>query len=315
MDGPRDELPWQPSNRNYSMLEWTPLTAGVTYTRDVTYNGAGDSTYHAVKTIGGYVEPFAFGGQAGPSLGLPSGQSTGYLTVPGNDVFCDLAMATGTSSYADGNDAAAGTDLVVQRSAGNLSYWSPAAADPQSQFTNMAVGDGAGVSNTDLISLLVRDVASLIAFVNTDAPLQNSTHWDPTASPNVTTSDIDFTVPAWFGIIAQDLNEIDEAGYDLVNSQVFETNEFVPLAVALQKAQAEGNGLVVNMTHTTVDNYHYGVVGGRKVNVLWFYLGSRVINWEKQLSHDMQALVIPATDPYNQAVFIDYGPFKNFPGV
>jgi hypothetical protein len=223
-----------------------------------------------------------------------------------------LAQVAGTSSYAPGNDIAASADPLIQREAGSINYWSPSAADPESGYIKMAVGDGAGVSNTDLVSFLVRNVTQLIVFVNTDTPLQNSTHWTPGVG-NVTTQ-IDFTVPAWFGIIYDNISDVNDAGYDLKNYHVFEEDEFVTLAIALQAAQERGYGVVANMTHTTVQNDQYGVVGGRKVNILWFYLASRVTQWENQLNEEMQGYLIPINDPQNQASFPKDGPFKNFPG-
>lgn len=319
MDGPFNHMPWDPSNRNYSQLEWTPFTAGITYTKNIVYNGKEEnSSYHSIQTIGGYVEPFASAGEAGPKIGLPNNVNTGFLTIPynyngfGDKIYCDLAQVAGTSSYAPGQDIAASKDKIIERSAGDINYWSPSADDPESGYIKMAVGDGCGVSNTDLVSLLVRNVTQLIVFVNTDTPLQNASHWIPGVG-NITTQ-IDFTVPAWFGIIYDNISYVNDAGYDLKNSHVFEEDEFVTLAVKLQAAQTRGYGVVANMTHTTVQNDQYGVVGGRKVNILWFYLASRVTQWENQLNEEMQSYLIPKDDPDNQAVFPKDGPFRDFPG-
>ena len=95
------------------------------------------------------------------------------------------------------------------------------------------VADGAGVSNTDFISLLQRNVSTIFAFINTDTPLQNSTHWNPLTEP-VSKADVDFTVPAWFGFIAANLSIIDKVSYDLNNSQVFIEEDWIPFIIKLQ---------------------------------------------------------------------------------
>lgn len=189
--GPFDMMPWEPSNRNYSMVEWTPLTAGVAYTRNVTFRTVNDTSTQNL-TVGGFIDPFAFNSSAAPSTGLPAGEASGVLEVPESRIFCDVALASGTSSWAVGEDIAASKDHLIEKAAGRLNYWAPAAADPSAEYQLYSTGDGAGVSNTDLISLLQRNVSQIIAFVNTDTPMLNSTHWDPNTMPLMANS-MDFT--------------------------------------------------------------------------------------------------------------------------
>lgn len=141
--------------------------------------------------------------------------------------------------------------------------------------------------------------------------MYNSTHWDP-ATDVLTEDYIDFTVPAWFGHIAEGLGVISNTSFDLENSQVFDSDEWVPMAKALQAAQATGNGIVVSLNHTTVRNDKYGIQPGRLVNVIWVYLG-RCFTWESELSEEMQDLVVPLNDPQNQASIKAIGPFASFP--
>jgi len=100
--------------------------------------------------------------------------------------------------------------------------------------------------------------------------------------------------------------------YDLVNSQVFSPDDWLPFITALQTAQATNNGIVVSLTHTTVDNPKFGIIGGQTIKVLWIYNG-RVINWESQMDAQMQDYLLPKDDPYNQAAYPKDGPFKMFP--
>jgi len=229
--------------------------------------------------------------------------------VPGTVTQCDWALASGTSSWAPGCAVSASTSPALQLTVGSLMYWSPSATIPTS--TKYTTGDGAGVSNTNLISLLQRGVTTIFAFVSTSTPLQNSTHWDPLTQP-LTEDVMDFTVPAWFGEIPTNLSVVTDVSYDLKNSHVFENSEWIPFITSLQAAQARGNGNIISMTHTTVRNVKYGIPAGMKVKVVWIYLG-RSLNWEQQLNDEMKAKVIPEEDPYNQANTIKTGPFRSFP--
>lgn len=305
--GPTALLPWNSENRNYSLMEWTPLSAGVVYTRDVTFNPEKGTTQHS--TVGGLVEPFVFNASDAPVIGLPAGQSSGILQVPEGIPSCDLALASGSSSYAYGADAAAlkiGETIV-----GSINYWAPSAESPENQEEEYAVADGGAVSNTDLISLLQRGVTTIFAFVNTGSPLQNSTNWNPSTDP-LTEDSIDFTVPAWFGIITPNLSDISTDSFDLNNSQVFVKEDWLPFVTALQAAQASGNGNVITFNHRTAANAKWGLKGGYNVTVVWYYNG-RALGWEALLNDEMRALVQPATDPADQANVVDSGTFKDFP--
>jgi hypothetical protein len=224
---------------------------------------------------------------------------------------CDIALASGSSSWSPGCSIAASSSSLVQLTAGMLNYWAPSAPQPSEEYASFAVGDGAGVSNTNLISLLQRNVSTIIAFVSSSTPLQNSSHWNP-AIDDLLEDSIDFTVPAWFGQIPTDLQPVWELSYDLPNSHVFEDTEWLPFITALQVAQASGSGNVISMTHTTVANVKYGIEAGRKVKVVWAYLG-RALGWESLLNDEMKALVVPQSDSYNQANTIAAGPFASFP--
>lgn len=271
-----------------------------------------NNTQSKIKTVGGFVEPYATNGNFRPSIGLPADATEGLLTVPGpSTINCDIALACGTSSWVPGTASAASTNPIVQITIGELKYWAPSASKPSQQYEAYAVGDGAGVSNTNFISLLQRNVSTIMAFISSSTPLQNSTNWNP-AKDNLTEDSIDFTVPAWFGKIPVDLQVVWDVGFDLPNSHIFSEDEWLPFITGMQAAQAKGNGNVLSMTHTTVSNSKYGIEAGRKVKVVWTYLG-RALNWENQLSDQMKSLVTPATDPYNQASLMEDGPFKSFP--
>jgi hypothetical protein len=313
MIGPYDMLPAGPDNREYTILEFTPLSVGVAFTGDITYKEKnGDDT--RTLTIGGLVEPYAFGGAASPSLGLGVAERHGRLTVPDptdSTVIADLALATGASSYAPGCLYAASSLSALQNNVGIHDYFSPSLHLPSSQFGEMALADGAGVQNTNTISLLQRNVRKMILCVNTATPMMMAADWNP-ATDTLSQDHIDFTIPAMFGHLATDTSTITAESYDLAGSHVFRSDEWVSLAQELQRVQAEGRGIVVSTTHTTVANAKYGIEAGRKVDVVWVYLGRSSV-WESQLSAEMKDLVIPESDADNLAQLRRWGPFDGFP--
>lgn len=312
MIGPHDMLPATPDNREYTILEFTPLSVGVAFTDDITYKMKRDSSDKRTLTIGGLIEPFAFGGDHSPSTGLDSNVEQGRLIVPDSDgMVCDLALAVGSSSYAMGCSYAASSLSSLQNNVGQRNYFSPSHPTPSSEFDVMSLADGAGVQNTNVISLLQRNVQKMVLFVSTSTPMYMSDDWNP-ATDRLSVDYVDFTIPALFGHIASDVSTIGEDSFDLVGSTVFAYDEWVPLAKEMQRVQALGKGIVVTARHTTVANAKYGIEAGRKVDVVWVYLGRSSV-WESQLSDEMKDMVIPESDPSNLASLRKRGPFDKFP--
>ena len=69
------------SNRNFSMIEMTPMYVGTMHTEDMEYQYK-HGLKHTIR-VGGTVESFAFSRSGeGPKHGLAAGDSTGLLTVP-----------------------------------------------------------------------------------------------------------------------------------------------------------------------------------------------------------------------------------------
>jgi hypothetical protein len=140
--GPFSLIPFVPSNRNYSLLEWTPLTAGVAYSQQVVFTDVNNSE-SIITTVGGFIEPFAFNTLTAPSVGLPAGQRNGTLAIPGSTVFkCHWALASETSSWAPGCLVSASTSPVLQTTVGTVTHWSPSASSPKP--VKYTTGDGAG---------------------------------------------------------------------------------------------------------------------------------------------------------------------------
>lgn len=89
---------------------------------------------------------------------------------------------------------------------------------------------------------------------------------------------------------------------------MFETSAFSRLIRELQQCKRAGRSLIATTELQVLDNAWWGVVGGRKVRVLWVY-NDRVLDWEARLD---RATGIPtAIEAGNQVE--PYGPFRYLP--
>mmetsp|Transcript_111 Transcript_111/g.186 ORF Transcript_111/g.186 Transcript_111/m.186 type:complete len:583 (-) Transcript_111:1474-3222(-) len=309
MVGPLEWLPYTPSDRNYSILEVTPLSAGVAFTRDIAYH----SNESATLTVGGMVETFAFGGLKAPSEGMPADAGEGSLDVPDTDgVQMDINQAISASSFYSGCNMAASNSQATTDMAGTVNYWSPAlSVEPARQACPHVIADGGGLQVTNMISLLQRGVRNIVMFVSSSVPMQDKNHWNP-AEDELSETHIDFTVPAFFGQVPKDITEFEDRSYDVSHSQVFAEEEWLPLIQALQDAQQLGRGIIARREHTTIANEYFGIPAGQRVAVVWVYLG-RLGAWEAALTPEMQALVVPHAQADNYAHLRESGPFEKFP--
>jgi hypothetical protein len=164
-----------------------------------------------------------------------------------------------------------------------------------------------------MASLLQRKLKKIVLFCLSSVSLKPSSVWKPD-SDALSENFIDFDIPSFFGVVPQDYyaNDMELKSYDLSHSQFFSSDDWLPLANALQAAQAEGRGIIHTSELTTVENKLYGIDAGWVVNVTWVYLG-RLSAWESELSPEMQALVVPPTDSENMGNTIASGPFAQFP--
>ena len=343
--GPSDMEPFTPDNRNYSILEFTPLSAGVAFSLKVVYKtissdtsnalierkayrqdgGVMFSTNHQTRavTVGGLVEPFCFGGSDIPTEGLPAGVAEGILSVPpptgssdddlsSGGTNLDLNFVVSASSFYSGCAVASLRQPIAEGLGGSVDYWAPAAEAPAASGAGrFAIGDGGGLQISNMVSLLQRDVDRVVLFCSSSVPLQPASAWNP-AVDDLHDADIDFSIPLFFGQIPTDIPYSELVYYEVSQSQVFPAEDWVPLAQQLQQAQTAGHGIVVTTQHTTVNNEFYGIPAGKNITVTWVYLG-RASSWESQLSREMQALVVPLEDADNMAHLREAGPFERFP--
>lgn len=299
--GPADLAPFETTRRRYTVWEATPMYVGVDWVRNHTYYSyTGRSTN---VLVGGLLEPFAFGGAA-PAHGASRSGST--IDVPSPPLGrANLNTAVSISSYFAGGGLAGlpfkRTDKlgIIHKSWPSVSMGPPVTSD-------MVYADGGCVTNPNLISLLRRNVTSIIAFFNMQQPLVPREQWDPRErAPNKT--DVDNDLSSYFGVALDN----STFGYDTHRNQIFAKADFAQVAVDLQDAQATGRGAVASSTHVTVQNDFWNVEAGQIVNVTWVYL-SRASEWEASLPDEIRKIVAVSENP-SITPGPSAGDFQNFP--
>ena len=132
------------------------------------------------RTVGGYIEPFAFGG-APPLNGLSKDQNMALLEVPAPASLFSLAMAAGDSSFAPGSvlandflDLSEWLNLLGM----TLPYWSPNAPHPNAEPTlggsndpQSVYADGGIVENLAIIGLIRRNVGLTVLYLTSNCAI------------------------------------------------------------------------------------------------------------------------------------------------
>jgi hypothetical protein len=336
--GPTRASPFRLDDRGheYTLLEVTPLYIGQASTAVRTYLPRNRTRAAVNLTVGGYIEPFAFGGGA-PLAGIAAGETMDVLRVPVPPEWGDggfgIANATLASSWAVGPTV----DALGLDSVGGLvtDYWAPAAEGTPATEPHI-IADGGVYENVHLIGMIKRRVENIIVFLNTNQPLHSNATWDSQhrAPTSATTSDMwpwFFGVPVWPADVEEVLEQSLSFYYGA--NQVFAKEDYYPVVARMQAAQQTGNGIVVTTELTTVENTHWGVSAGIRVNVTWVYL-SRAGEWERRLGSDaIRDLVVPAAggaaggvgvgvggrastaaeDGVDYGETVQTGPFQGFP--
>eukprot|EP00943_MAST-04B_sp_MAST-4B-sp1_P005941 g5941.t1 len=316
--GPTRLIPFDKYNRTYNILEMNPFYIGRPDTDVYTYvSDKGKNSGTAI--VGGMIESFAFTGHSNNNQRLNASENIGTLTdvsMPSEVFTVSHAASVGGWAAADEISSQLGPIGPIANDLFGLdSNYFSTSTPPQGYSSEsgqlFALGDAGITENSHLISLLRRtDLKGFVLITNTDVPMTASNKWDPTKRPP-TTAEMDDTIPNYFGV------KVDKADapWDYSKNHVFETSQFVPFCVAMQKAIASGNGGVVFMELNVVENKYWGIQGGYSVNVTW-YLTSRVYNWEKLLPDFLKSDVIPSgpEDPTNlPSTHSKYPSFPHYP--
>jgi hypothetical protein len=232
------------------------------------------------RTLGGYIEPFAFGCRppaAGPD-------ASGLLRVTLPSAAFSLADALGMSSARTAEEDAAyypGADV-----------WSFGESDPHP--ARIVFTDGGDIENYGLMPLLRRRVERIAVFVNSEVPL--SVDYEPHDWPPEFARHLDPFLPPLFGQTTPRFR----------HNQVFRREDYAPLVRALQAARR--NGVTVRAT-TTLDvqaNERWSIPGGWQTTICWIY-NDRVPAWESRLAPPLRRAI---DEGHGES---PAGPFARFP--
>lgn len=253
---------------------------------------------------GGWIDPFAFGGQAPPTA--LANDRVVLATPPGRFALSDIA---GTSSsafvgpliehFGEQHPWLEDIDPVYP-------YW-PVVTAEESAAQAYYFGDGGNLENTGIMALLRRGISRIIAFVNAETPLA----WDPSAQQVV----VDGQLPPLFGLQPKEAGRayrayptppapVAPAAAPFRHDQVFESHAFFELIDRLWAARRAGGSTLCRQTGLVVrDNPRFGIQGVGPVDVLWVY-NNPVTAFRDRLS-DVVKLGMD-TDP------LLYGQFPNY---
>jgi hypothetical protein len=316
--GPYNAAPFEPDDKNFSMVEFTPLYAGQLHKLDISYN-VGSSDHIEIK-IGGAIEPYAFSvlGEA-PEKGLDESDTVSILSVPSPDAFLDLQHVAGTSSYCFGATLESLRILNLSTTLGlRMNYWAPSNPTPAESFPyQFLFSDGGNLDDSPLIPFLQRQVKKIILFENVYLPLTPSSDWDVEADPYYVGGIME-PIPAYFGMSGNTSDyfapRIYNRSFDTSKLHVFNSADYIHVIKTLQQAQADGRGVLGTFNLTTVENKWWGIPAGFNTQLTIVYT-NRVQGWEAQLSEEMYELVVPENeeDRDNMSIDIKTGPFHDFP--
>lgn len=162
--------------------------------------------------------------------------------------------------------------------------------------------DGGDFDNSGVSALLgYRDIDTIIAFDNSETQTRRSSTSAGIAGHPGTNVVVSSDIAALFGYMPYD----EEAGYvqyrdastkfqvtdnTLMNTQVFEAQQFVETLVALGEVCEGAGPTIVAQDLITVENRYAGVPAGRSVKVVWCSLGP-VADWSNALSSEVAPLV------------------------
>lgn len=308
--GPNAGAPYSYDTRNFSMIEFTPLYVGHMRSLDVSYN------YHLgikhTKRVGGAVETFAFPKYgAAPSVGLFPSQSSGTLKGPSPTELIDIRYAGCASSFAPGAVINTFPSDFSNKHGLHIDYYSPSSSRPSSDDTLFC--DGGSYENILLMSMLQRRVEKIVLFINSKTPIQPATKWDVLNDPPLN-EQISSDLSAFFGVFPSDVSDAEKRAFDNRKNQVFAEQDWKPVALTLQEAQAKGNGIIGTFQLTTVENEWWGIPSGITSQITVVYMG-RLAGWEQELSEEMTPLLVPSdpTEAADLSSTIKEGPFRGFP--
>ncbi|CAK9083439.1 unnamed protein product [Durusdinium trenchii] len=234
-----------------------------------------------VRVGGGFIESFAFGGDAPDD----EAQRGGKVEVPTPDTNFSLPEMVGISSYAPAskfsNRRLTSLWLNVQKK-----YWpirSNTCPSPQ-EAHEYQMGDGGAIDNSGLLPLLQRGSRKVIWIASSYRPLQDYDFEGAT---------IDNFDPHAAGVVDQlsslfgyGLNDQDE-GYFYGNNQVFKKSQLLPICRKLFALKSSGKPMVLKESLDVLPNSYWGIRGAHQVSFVLIYL-DKCAEFQQQLPQEVQ---------------------------
>jgi Patatin-like phospholipase len=240
---------------------------------------------------GGSIDPFTFGALSPQEC---SGSTFTVATPPGQFALSD---AIGTSSAAFGDELFARLPSWLEDIVGDMTpvypYWPP--SKPAQVAASYDISDGGDLDNSAICGLLGWSPAnSIVSFVNTDVPITINGNSSPA---DVNGVQMDSSIPALFGLMW----DATSHKYRSITFADGPNSAFGNLVSGLRAAIAQGGAAVSKVATNTVPNNHFGVAGGRAVEVLFVFNHKATtfydaLEWEIHAGLDFQFPLV--TFPY-----------------
>lgn len=277
-------------NRLYH-VEMTPLYAGI-------------KTFHPKKGDsnqdigGGYVDPFAF-----DSIFVKKVQNrlselieiTYAADSTAREKEFTLADVMGISG-----SAASSGDVSVDDNTGHfpsfiykgiayltdslpeIHHFSPNAIEDENiESLEYNTGDGGPVDDIALMPLLARGIPKILCFCN----VQFKVLEEDSGKFAFKDSQIDEDVLSFFGLKRrhQKIVKIDRED---AFQKVFPSVDFWEMLNGFKKAMTEDKPLIYEGTHKVLPNEYFGIKGGYRVKIMWFY-NERCKDWEDKIDKNI----------------------------
>lgn len=268
--------------------ENTPLYSGVS----PSYAGKEAARYQGLGDV--LVEPFAARSQVIQPLSDQAVSSVKVSRQRTYTNFGDLAEWAGvtTAYFADYQAQADWTNTFLRNGSfcrqaaaekvlPSMPMWSPLLLDKKTHVPHtrtFPLGDAGIYDDLGHLPLLRRNVSKMVIF-DTSA-LSNSS--DPNSEADI--REMTFMTAAFgqpnslFNTLPGSPNPNMPRDY----MTVFDSKDFDKLWAEVQRLKAERKPVIIRGKHTTVENKHFGIVGGRLVDIVWV-LGMDVAAWRNAL--------------------------------
>ena len=239
-------------------FETTPLYAGA----HVFHEGIGSG---GRDIGGGYIEPFGFDSDEPED---PAQNGVFKVRLGGKRHRYTLSDVAGTSGSAP-------SEFLSRRNLSFLGFpefrhW-PVVDPRRKSAKEYDFGDGGLLENLGIMPLLMRKVARIVVFVNTNDALEFDQQGD--------VKKINDSIPPLFN--KPNSKEKDDKKFFSLNA-VFDESKYDDLVNGLRLAHEAEQTVMFQDTYGVKANSHYGIEGGWEVEVLWVY-NERVKEWEKEL--------------------------------